>query len=66
MLIVATFGAYISVVRNSFVNFDDGDCLLRTPQIREDLNWAFFRWAFSAFAQANWHPLTWISLGSRQ
>lgn len=38
MLIVATFGAYISVVKNSFVNFDDGDCLLRTPQIREGLN----------------------------
>jgi hypothetical protein len=25
------------------------------------LNWAFFKWAFSAFYASNWHPLTWVS-----
>jgi len=61
MLVFATSAAYISVVRNALVNFDDGDYLLRTLQIREGFNLTFFRWAFSTFAQANWHPLTWMS-----
>jgi protein O-mannosyl-transferase len=61
LLLLGTFGTYSSVFDNAFVNFDDGDYLLHTPQIRQGLDWTFFRWAFTTFTQANWHPLTWIS-----
>jgi hypothetical protein len=61
ILVLITVSAYNSVIHNAFVNFDDGDYILHTPQIRQGLSWDFFRWAFTTFAQANWHPLTWVS-----
>jgi Tfp pilus assembly protein PilF len=61
ILVLITVSAYNSVIHNAFVNFDDGDYILHTPQIRQGFSWNFFRWAFTTFAQANWHPLTWVS-----
>ena len=31
------------------------------PSSREGFTWEGIRWAFTALAAANWHPLTWLS-----
>lgn len=61
LLIIVTMVVYSPVVHNAFVNFDDDDYILGTPQIRQSFDWNLIRWAFTTFAQANWHPLTWLS-----
>ena len=60
VLIVVTLAAYSPIVHNSLVNFDDGPYILDTPQIRLPLG-RLLRWAFTTFAQGNWHPITWLS-----
>jgi tetratricopeptide (TPR) repeat protein len=59
-LLLSTLCVYCSVVQNSFVNFDD-DLYFSTPEIRQAFDWNLLRWAFTTFAQANWHPITWLS-----
>jgi protein O-mannosyl-transferase len=61
LLAVAAYIPYSSVIHNSFVNFDDDEYLAHTPQIHEKLDWHLLRWAFTTYAQGNWHPLTWLS-----
>lgn len=60
-LALAACISYSSIIRNSFVNFDDDEYLAHTPQIHEKLDWHLLRWAFTTYAQGNWHPLTWLS-----
>jgi lipoprotein NlpI len=57
---LATFLVYLPALRNDFVNWDDGPYVLENPHIRS-LSADFFKWAFSAFYENNWHPLTWLS-----
>ena len=59
-LALATFTVYLLALRNGFVDWDDGPYVVENPFIRS-LGPSLFRWAFSSFYQANWHPLTWIS-----
>ena len=54
------FIAYIPVLQNGFINWDDEVYLLVNPHIHS-LDPAFFRWAFFDFYAANWHPVTWLS-----
>jgi len=55
-----TFLVYLSSLHNEFVMWDDNLYVYENPHIHP-VNAAFFRWAFSNFYGANWHPLTWIS-----
>jgi len=55
-----TFLVYLSCLHNGFVAWDDNGYIYENPHIHP-LNLAFFRWAFSDFYAANWHPLTWVS-----
>jgi tetratricopeptide (TPR) repeat protein len=55
-----TFLVYLSGLHNEFVLWDDNVYVYENPHLHP-LNLAFFRWAFSAFYAANWHPLTWVS-----
>jgi len=41
--------------------FDDHQYLLRNSAVHHGLSWRSVAWAFTTFAEANWHPLTWIS-----
>jgi protein O-mannosyl-transferase len=45
-----------------FVELDDRSYVVDNPNVRGGLNPANALWAFTTFQQANWHPLTWISL----
>jgi len=60
-LIAATLVIYNRVNQNSFVNFDDDRYITENAHVRAGLTWGTIRWAFSSLAQANWHPLTWLS-----
>ena len=60
-LLLVTLAAYSSVIHNSFVNYDDDRYLVGTPAIRQPIDLKLLRWVFTTFAQANWHPITWLS-----
>src|SRR6476646_3839326 len=61
-LTVLTLGALGHVCWNGFVNYDDGDYVVRNGQVKAGLSRAGLVWAFTATHAANWHPLTWLSL----
>ena len=44
-----------------YVDYDDVDYVVRNHAVRAGLTLDGVRWAFTAFYQSNWHPLTWIS-----
>ena len=56
-----TIALYSPVLWHSFVAFDDRDYVTTNSQVHEGLAWSTIRWAFTTFAAANWHPLTWLS-----
>src|SRR5208283_3314559 len=55
-----TFLVYLACLNNEFVMWDDNQYVYENPHLHP-LNPAFFKWAFSDFYAANWHPLTWVS-----
>jgi protein O-mannosyl-transferase len=61
VLVLLTLVFYNSAGRNGFVNFDDTIYVTHNPHVRAGLTWDTFRWAFTTFDAANWHPLTWLS-----
>jgi hypothetical protein len=60
-LAVVTLGLYIPVLKHSFVNYDDGAYVIFNSHVNGGLSWQNIKWAFTANAVGNWHPLTWIS-----
>lgn len=60
-LIVITFIAYWPVKDNGFIRLDDYDYVARNPMVSRGLTADGVEWAFTTFAVANWHPLTWLS-----
>ncbi len=62
LLAAAILAIYGQVVSFDFVNFDDHPYVTENVHVRAGLTWAGTRWAFTATAQSNWHPLTWLSL----
>jgi tetratricopeptide (TPR) repeat protein len=61
-LAVLTLGTLGHVCWNGFINYDDGDYVVRNAQVKAGLNRAGLLWAFTTTHAANWHPLTWLSL----
>ena len=61
LLMLGTVALYAPALHNGFVNYDDPDYVTANPHIRQGLCWSNLVWAFTATAEANWHPLTWIS-----
>jgi len=62
LLSVATLAVFAQVVGFEFVDYDDNLYVTANPHVKGGLTLAGVRWAFTTFAAANWHPLTWISL----
>jgi tetratricopeptide (TPR) repeat protein len=58
LLVLAVHGR---VVANDFVDFDDPGYVTQNFQVLQGLSWSGMRWAISTHAEANWHPLTWLS-----
>ena len=61
LLIVFTLALYNPATHFSFINYDDPRYVFENVHVRSGLSWATLRWAATSFAEANWHPLTWIS-----
>src|ERR1700678_3470761 len=60
-LALITLAIYSPVRTHAFVNYDEDDYITRNSHIRSGLSWQSVEWALTATAQANWHPVTWIS-----
>ncbi|HEY6000296.1 MAG TPA: tetratricopeptide repeat protein [bacterium] len=53
--------AYLPVLGNGFVNFDDYAYLWDGSLVRDGLSARGLVWAFTTTHAGNWHPLTWLS-----
>ncbi len=61
LLAIATVILYFPVSSQPFANYDDADYVFDNFHVRAGLHWTTLTWAFTTFAAANWHPLTWLS-----
>jgi tetratricopeptide (TPR) repeat protein len=61
-LCLLTITAFIHVLANGFVNYDDPVYVTANEHIKEKFHSANLRWALTATEALNWHPLTWMSL----
>jgi Flp pilus assembly protein TadD len=61
LLAALTAGVFAPTLRHGFVNYDDREYVLENGQVRAGLSLAGVRWALTATAAGNWHPLAWIS-----
>lgn len=52
---------YARALHNDLV-YDDRAYILENPQVRSGLSRENVNWAFTTTHEANWHPLTWLSL----
>ena len=53
--------AYLPVLQNGFVAWDDQEYITENPHISEGPTAENLRWAFTTFRKGSWHPVTWIS-----
>ena len=60
-LILVTHLAFFPVAGYPFLVYDDSRYVYENPMVRDGLSAAGFRWAWTTFRAANWHPLTWLS-----
>lgn len=61
LLVVATLLLYGRVTHDEFLGFDDAPYVTKNIHVNTGLRFDNAVWAFTAFHEANWHPLTWIS-----
>jgi tetratricopeptide (TPR) repeat protein len=61
-LACVTFATFLPALRCGFINYDDPFYVTNNPLVLNGLCVAGVREAFTTFTQANWHPLTWLSL----
>ena len=61
LLFLGTLALYYPTLQNGFVNYDDPDYVTANWHVQQGLNSRNIAWAFTSTAEANWHPLTWIS-----
>jgi tetratricopeptide (TPR) repeat protein len=62
VLAVVTFVVFAPALDCEFLNYDDNGYVTANPHVRKGLTADGVRWAFTTFAESNWHPLTWLSL----
>jgi len=61
LLFLSTLALYYPALGNGFVNYDDPDYVTANLQVQQGLTSRSLVWAFTSTAEANWHPLTWIT-----
>ncbi|HXW88998.1 MAG TPA: tetratricopeptide repeat protein [Terriglobales bacterium] len=61
VLLLVSLVLYNPAAHHPFTNYDDDYYVTDNPEVRQGLNWSAIKWAFTATAAANWHPLTWLS-----
>ena len=57
----ATVAAYLPVLDNGFINYDDDLVITNNPHVQHGLGAETIAWAFGSFHAANWFPLTRLS-----
>jgi tetratricopeptide (TPR) repeat protein len=62
LLAVATLAVYFPVGNYGFIDYDDDVYFFANPHVLGGFTWANIQWAFTSGEDANWHPLTWLSL----
>src|SRR3984957_3348954 len=60
-LFAGTLILYIPTFHSEFVNYDDSAYVTANARVLQGLSWDNIAWATTATAEANWHPLTWVS-----
>jgi protein O-mannosyl-transferase len=60
-LLIATALLYHTSLRDQFVNYDDPAYVTKNIHVLQGLSWKNTIWAFASTAEANWHPITWLS-----
>ncbi|MGA9901269.1 MAG: tetratricopeptide repeat protein [Terriglobales bacterium] len=61
LLFFGTLALYYPTLENGFVNYDDPAYVTSNWHVQQGLSFRNLSWAFTSTAEANWHPLTWIS-----
>ncbi len=61
LLALLVIGAFLPVLRNGFINYDDSVYVTGNARVQQGVTWQNIQWAFRATDGANWHPLTFIS-----
>ncbi len=61
LLFLGTVALYYPALQNGFVNYDDPAYVTSNFHVQQGLTAHNLAWAFTSTAEANWHPLTWIS-----
>ena len=61
VLVAATLALYNPVNQYPFINYDDPGYVVDNSHVHAGLTWETVPWAFTTSAEANWHPLTWLS-----
>lgn len=61
LLFLGTLAVYSPALKNGFVNYDDPAYVTENPQVMQGLTLENVKCAFRSTAEANWHPLSWIS-----
>src|SRR4051794_24658845 len=59
---VITLLVYSRALSNGFVSLDDPLYVQYNPHVQAGLTRESAWWALTSLEQANWHPLTWLSL----
>jgi Tfp pilus assembly protein PilF len=62
LLVAVTSAVYWPVCRFEFLVFDDPAYVTENAHVLAGLTLGGIRWAFATFRDANWIPLTWLSL----
>lgn len=57
-----TFAAFLPVLGNGFVNWDDAAYLLHNPHFR-GLDWERLKWMFTTLQGGLYQPLSWLTYG---
>jgi protein O-mannosyl-transferase len=61
VLVLTTLALYNPAAHHPFTNYDDDHYVTDNSQVTQGVHWNTIKWAFTTMAEANWHPLTWLS-----
>ncbi len=62
LVALASLAVYFPVRNYGFVDYDDSGYFFSNPHVLTGLTWSNIQWAFTSGEDANWHPVTWLSL----
>lgn len=60
-LATLTWLVFGQTLHHQFLNYDDGEYVVKNAQVARGLTLEGIVWAFTHVHSSNWHPLTWIS-----